>query len=55
MSDKGNSSEYLRIKIDELREILNDLIISSENDKYENEIIKLSQLMDDFIEKYMKE
>lgn len=56
MGNNINSIEYLKNKIEELRDILNDLLINI----YENEIdlneeiIKLSQLLDDFISKYMK-
>lgn len=56
MGNNIDSIEYLKNKIEELRDILNDLLINI----YENEIdlneeiIKLSQLLDDFISKYMK-
>jgi hypothetical protein len=56
MEYQNDSLEYLKNKIDELRDILNDLLINLYDNELElgGEILKLSQLLDDFIVKYMK-
>lgn len=53
MINENDYPQYLNDKINALREILDDFMVNSNKSKLENEILKLSELIDDFIEKYM--
>lgn|GEM_PF-3642512 len=53
MDNKTTSLEYLSLNIERLRYILNDLTTNNTSNEFENEIVKISQVLDEFIVKYM--
>jgi len=53
VDNKTTSLEYLSLNIERLRYILNDLTTNNTSNEFENEIVKISQVLDEFIVKYM--
>ncbi|HHV72475.1 MAG TPA: aspartyl-phosphate phosphatase Spo0E family protein [Clostridia bacterium] len=49
------SSEHIKAEIERLRQELNKLIDNKENNFLDPDVIKLSQLLDKFINYYMQE
>ncbi|AEB76095.1 aspartyl-phosphate phosphatase Spo0E family protein [Clostridium botulinum] len=53
MNELSSSSEEIKVLIEKLRDPLNELVVYSGNDEFDEEIIKLSEVLDKLIAKYM--
>ncbi|CAG7839783.1 hypothetical protein CLOHAE12215_01198 [Clostridium haemolyticum] len=53
MNELSNSLQEIKVLIEKLRDPLNKLVVYSGNDNFDEEIIKLSEVLDKLIAKYM--
>ncbi|KEI06852.1 aspartyl-phosphate phosphatase Spo0E family protein [Clostridium botulinum] len=53
MNELNSSSKEIKVLIEKLRDPLNELVVYSGNDEFDEEIIKLSEVLDKLIAKYM--
>ncbi|WP_072060661.1 aspartyl-phosphate phosphatase Spo0E family protein [Clostridium sp. K25] len=53
MNELSNSSQEIKVLIEKLRDPLNELVVYSGKDDFDEEIIKLSEVLDKLIAKYM--
>ncbi|WP_072060693.1 aspartyl-phosphate phosphatase Spo0E family protein [Clostridium novyi] len=53
MNELNNSSQKIKVLIEKLRDPLNELVVYSGKDDFDEEIIKLSEVLDKLIAKYM--
>lgn len=53
MKDLNDSHEEIKLIIEKLRDPLNELMVYSGEEDFNEEIIRLSEILDNFIAKYM--
>ncbi|NFF71636.1 aspartyl-phosphate phosphatase Spo0E family protein [Clostridium botulinum] len=53
MNELSNSLQEIKVLIEKLRDSLNELVVYSGKDNFDEEIIKLSEVLDKLIAKYM--